>query len=115
MKRRLYHPVLQLFVQALPSHLARLHAAAEDAVLVEVVGEAGGHWLVQCDGRAWSVSEERPTMPPAAIVQLPQDAAWHVWTQRRPVDEYLSRFPGITLEGNAALAYAVLQSMAVMA
>jgi uncharacterized protein (TIGR03083 family) len=114
LSRRLYRPVLETFLRALPFAFHDTYRPTGSAVRVAVEGESGGDWwLVRGDGR-W---EQAATacVQPAASVALPQEVAWKVWTKRRPVEEKLRTFPGIVTAGDVELARRVVGMVSVMA
>jgi hypothetical protein len=113
LSRRLYHPVLETFLRALPFTFREAGRPDGAAVRVVVVGDAGGEWwLVRREGSWVQVaSVESPT----ATVTLPQEVAWKVWTKRRPVEEKLCAWPGIEIEGDAELGRLVVGMVSVMA
>jgi hypothetical protein len=111
---RLYHPVLETFLRALPFTFRGLERPDGTAVRVVVEGEAGGEWwLLRQDG-SW-VQVATTFVLPAASVWLPQGVAWKVWTKRREVEAKVRDFPGIRMKGDADLARRVVGMVAVMA
>jgi uncharacterized protein (TIGR03083 family) len=113
LSRRLYRPVLETFLRALPFAFRDADRPEGTAVRVAIAGVAGGDWwLVRREGRWEQVASG---VPPAASVALPQEVAWKVWTKRWPVDEKLRSFPGIVLAGDEELARRVVGMVSVMA
>jgi hypothetical protein len=79
-----------------------------------VEGEAGGDWwLVRREG-CWEQLTDCLT-PPSAVVTLPQEIAWKVWTKRWPIEEKLRAWPGIGIEGEAELGRVAVGMVSVMA
>jgi uncharacterized protein (TIGR03083 family) len=78
--RRLFHPVLDAFVRALP-HRYRLVEAPDGArVEVEIAGEAGGVWTLAREGGGWRLYAG--AAPGAdATVGIDQDSAWKLLTK----------------------------------
>jgi hypothetical protein len=110
-ERRLFFPVLDTFVHALP-HTYR-HVVAPDDVHVRlaITGEAGGVWsLVRLDGR-WQLAEDVATAP-ASTVTLDQDTAWRLFTRGIDRDATVAR---TTVAGDERLGAVVLDAVAIIA
>lgn len=99
MARRWLHPVLALFVRAVP----RAYLGASGGTLVvEITGEAGGEWsFVVGDG---GTAEGR--------VVLDQDTAWRLFTKGLSREEARRR---VAMEGDVGLCEPFLGVLAVMA
>lgn len=109
--RRLFFPVLDTFVYALPR--AYQHVAAPDGALVRVriTGDAGGSWsLVRLDGR-WQLVDDDVTQP-ASTITLDQDAAWRLFTKglTRDAARACTR-----ITGDERLGSIVLDAVAILA
>jgi len=74
LSRRLYHPVLETFVRALPHTFREEDRPDGTSVRVVVQGEAGGPWWLIRQGGVW-VQVGSAGVSPAATVTLPQDVA----------------------------------------
>lgn len=113
LSRRLYLPVLETFLRALPFAFREVDRPDGTAVRVVVHGDAGGEWWLVRRGGDWSQAERAGTS--SATVTLPQEVAWKVWTKRRTVEEKLRSWPGILIEGDDRLGGLVVGMVSVMA
>lgn len=113
LSRRLYHPVLETFLRALPFTFREADRPDGTAVRVVVKGEAGGDWWLVRRGGGWRQAASAGI--PSATVTLLQEVAWKVWTKRRPVDQMLRAWPSIEIEGDAELSRLVVDMVSVMA
>jgi uncharacterized protein (TIGR03083 family) len=109
--RRMYGPVLDAYVRALP-HTFRDVLAPEGAhVRLRILGEAGDAWsLVRHEGR-WGLYTDVDTEP-AAAVTLDQDEAWRLFT--RGITPEAAR-AWCVFEGDTGLASKVLDAVGVIA
>lgn len=114
MSRRLYLPVLETFLRALPFAFREADRPDGTAVRVVVAGDAGGEWWLVRRGGGW-VQVPFADVQPTATATLPQEVAWKVWTKRRPVEEKMRTWPGILIEGDAELGRLVVGMVSVMA
>lgn len=76
----LYHPVLDCFVRGLPHAFRDVGAASGSTVQLEISGDCGGIWLLCRGDSGWSFAESRPAEL-AALVVMPQEIAWRVFTK----------------------------------
>jgi uncharacterized protein (TIGR03083 family) len=109
--RRWLHPVLDIFVRALP-HTYRLTEAKEGASLaIEIRGEAGGLWTLRRETKAWSMYAGAD---PAATtrVTLDQETAWKLFSKGLS-RELATR--SIRVEGDPTLGRPMLDALAIMA
>jgi uncharacterized protein (TIGR03083 family) len=77
---RLFAPVLDAYVRALPRAFAGVDAAEGTQVVVEITGDAGGRWSVVRRDGAWSLYVGGDG-PAAATVTLDQETAWRLFTK----------------------------------
>ncbi len=109
--REWLHPVLDVFVRALPHRYRDLVAAPETEVHIAIDGTAGGDWTLRRDARQWRLyvgaSED-----PAARVRIGQDIAWRLFS--KGLDPTRAR-EQVAVEGDQALGSAALGTLAVMA
>ncbi|MFL6427432.1 MAG: maleylpyruvate isomerase N-terminal domain-containing protein [Acidobacteriaceae bacterium] len=81
--RRLFLPVLDTFMRAVP-HVYRDVAAAEGtAVEIRITGDAGGAWFLSRGGQGWELLLECDSEP-AASIAIPQDTAWRLFMKGLP-------------------------------
>lgn len=109
--RHWLHPVLDTFIRALPRTFRNAEAAPGASVSVQILGEAGGDWLLVRDGAAWQLFTGQD---PRAVcrVQLEQDLAWRLFT--KGVDPDSARRQ-VRIEGDATLGETVLEMVSIMA
>lgn len=110
-ERRLFAPVLDTYVHALPHTYREVPATEGTHVRLTITGDAGGEWsLVQHGGR-WGLFEGVGAEP-AAGVTLDQDTAWRLFT--KGIDRDAVR-PRLVVEGDARLATPLLDAVAIIA
>ena len=105
------HPVLDLFVRALP--FAYRDTPAQDGVTVGVTieGEAGGRWTLQREPGRWRLYAG--TAPaPAATVTMTDDTAWRLFSKGLKGDAARAR---VRIDGDQALGAVALSALAVLA
>lgn len=112
--RRLYFPVLDSFMRALPFTVRRTEAPEGACLQVCIDGDAGGAWAVRREGDDWRLTTGLDGTA-TATVKLPADVAWRVFTKRRSAEESLAAFPAIQISGDRALGEAALELVAIMA
>jgi uncharacterized protein (TIGR03083 family) len=112
--RRLYHPVLETFLRALPFTYRGVEAREESIVAVTVVGEAGGNWLVRKRGDGWTLVQA-VAGPPTSRVLIGQSDAWRLFTKRTDRATARAQFPGIRIEGDIPLGERALEMLSIMA
>lgn len=108
--REWLHPVLALFMRAVPRAFAGTACAGECSVQVCIEGEAGGEWVVVREAQGWTLFEGR-TQGATAEVRLTDDTAWRIFTKG------LSREAAerqVHVQGDAALGALFLRTVAVM-
>ncbi len=108
---RLFAPVIDTFVRALP-HTFR-SVVAPDAVSVQltILGPAGGHWVLRSEAAVWMllVGEDFTT---AAQVTLAAEDAWKIFTRGLRGQEARTR---ATIRGDLTLGAQVLETISVIA
>src|SRR5262245_8993021 len=108
---RLFHPVLDVFVHALP-HAYRDVAAAEGThVELVITGVAGGSWSLVRHRRRWGLFAGVDA-PRASIVTLDPDTAWRLFT--KGVDAATAR-RRVIIEGDRDLGAVALGAVAIIA
>jgi uncharacterized protein (TIGR03083 family) len=107
--RQWLHPVLQLFVRALPFAYRDTVAEVGATVHLAIEGPAGGHWTLRRHAASWQLySGAEPT--PTARATLSDDTAWRLFSRGLKADAAAAR-----LEGDQPLGSVVLRTLAVMA
>ena len=112
--RRLYHPVLDTFLRALPFTYRGVDAPEGTTVGVTVEGEAGGDWFIRRFEDRWEMLHEVPDRPTSRVV-IDQADAWRLFTKRTDRATARARFPAIRIEGDADLGGRVLEMVSIMA
>jgi uncharacterized protein (TIGR03083 family) len=110
MTPRLYRPVLDCFLRALPYRYRSVEAPAGSVVQVVVAGECGGEWNLERRSSAWRLIASRPSSF-AARATIPQEIAWRVFTKgidRESLDG------AVRLEGDESLARPTLGLVAIV-
>ena len=114
--RRWLGPVLAAFAQAVPRALDRTTAAPGASVRLIVDGEAGGTWLFERGAHRWAPAATGASSddgsPTDAEVRMDADTAWRLFTKGITPGGAARK---ATLRGDATLAAAVLESVAVLA
>ena len=114
MNQRLGKPCLDIFMRALAFTFQDVHAEPGVAVVVTVVGEAGGDWQIERQSDRWEQIAEPPASP-TAVVTMDHDTAWKLVTKRRSRDAIRQQFPNIRIDGEESLGQHVLDMVSVMA
>src|SRR5207244_840000 len=73
--RELLHPVLDLFLRALPYTYRDVTAKSGTTIAVRISGEAGGVWSLQRGQQVWTLFHGAPEATDAEIY-LSADVAW---------------------------------------
>lgn len=111
MTPELYRPVLDCFIRGLPYCLRNVEAVPGASLLLEVVGDCGGQWLLLRGQEGWSFSGQA-VHPISTHLSIPQQIAWRIFT--KGIDpEAASR--EVNIEGKRELAEAALRLTAIVA
>jgi uncharacterized protein (TIGR03083 family) len=105
------HPVLDLFVRALPFTFRDTPAAEGSTVRVSIEGPAGGDWTLRREAGSWRLYTGAAPEP-SSIVTLSDDTAWRLFSKGLRPDAARAR---VRIGINEALGAVVLQALAVMA
>ena len=108
--REWMHPVLDLFLRALPHRYRDVAAEPETDLHVAIEGEAGGDWTLRRDAAAWRL-HTGASRTPAARVRMGQDTAWRLFSKGLAPSAARER---MTIEGDQTLAAGVLGALAIM-
>jgi uncharacterized protein (TIGR03083 family) len=110
-ERRLFAPVLDTFMRALP-HTLRAVAAPDGTTLrLIITGAAGDTWFAVRRGDRWELRRESHGEP-AASATLDQDTAWRLFT-RGITRDAAARI--VHLSGDTTLASAILDVVSIVA
>jgi uncharacterized protein (TIGR03083 family) len=111
---RLYAPVLDTFMRALPRAYEGVDAPDGTVCQVIVPGDGGGIWQVTRRGGAWALDADPPLESRAQVASstsLPREIAWRVFTNGIAADEAR---PQLTIAGDERLGAAVLRARAIV-
>jgi uncharacterized protein (TIGR03083 family) len=109
--REWLHPVIDLFLRALPFSFRAVERAVGTALRVEIEGEAGGDWTLTRAAQGWELFAG-PHPQPDARVRLGQDTAWRLLSKGLKPQEVTER---VAVLGEADLGTAFLRTLSIMA
>lgn len=112
MTPRLYRPVLECFLRALPHAYRCVPAPSGTICRVEIAGDCGGDWSIRRDDDGWSFTPPGDRSSAAAVVTIPQELAWRIFT--RSLSPAEAR-PHVRITGDERLGAAVLDMIAIVA
>jgi uncharacterized protein (TIGR03083 family) len=107
---RLFAPVLDTFVRALPHTFRDVQAADGTHIRLTITGDAGGVWSLVRKGR-WSLFRDVATEPQATVA-MDADTAWRLFTKGISRDTALAR---TEMTGDRSLALKVLDTVSIIA
>ena len=110
-ERRLFAPVLDTFVRALPYTFRDVEAATGTLVKLIISGEAGGEWSLVRGERKWDLYREVGEEADAAVV-MDEETAWRLFTKGIAKSEAAEKG---TITGGRALALKVLDTVSIIA
>jgi uncharacterized protein (TIGR03083 family) len=109
--REWLHPVLDVFLRALPFSFRALERGAGCAMGVEIQGDAGGDWTLLRAPQGWQLFTG--SLPhPDATVRLSQDTAWRLLSKGLRTGEASAR---VSILGDSDLGSTFLRTLSVMA
>jgi uncharacterized protein (TIGR03083 family) len=108
---RLFAPVLEAFVHALPQTFREIAAPETATVQLRLEGAAGGTWCVRRTGKGWEL-QAGATNDATAEVTLKSEDAWKVFTRGLT---YQQAREHARIRGDEALASKLLQTVSVIA
>jgi uncharacterized protein (TIGR03083 family) len=109
--REWVHPVLDVFLRALPFSFRAVERGAGSALGIEVQGDAGGNWTLLRAPEGWQLFDG--SLPrPDADVRLSQDTAWRLLSKGLRAEEARKR---VSIFGDPDLGTAFLNTLSVMA
>ena len=110
MTPRLYHPVLDCFLRALPYAYRDVKVPIGSRVQVVVEGDCGGVWTIEREPSGWRLDRSEGD-PVLARVSIPQELAWRLFTKGLRGDD--AKRP-IRLEGDPAVGGIVLRLVTIV-
>ncbi|MGH7497353.1 MAG: maleylpyruvate isomerase N-terminal domain-containing protein [Gemmatimonadales bacterium] len=111
LERRWFHPVLDLFVRALPHTYRNVHREEGTAVQLEVTGRSGGSWALLATPEGWRLYSGRPARS-SATVSMTADTAWRLFSKALKTDADRSL---VHVSGDHALGAVFFGSLGVIA
>lgn len=111
---RLFAPVLDAFVRALPHTFRKTDAQEGTQVGLTISGDAGGRWILRREDGVWNLYVAEPDDRSAidADTIIDQDVAWRLFSRGVGIDEARA---AASLSGNLALAAKTLEMISVIA
>jgi uncharacterized protein (TIGR03083 family) len=111
MTRELFYPCIDTFLCGLP-HTYRNTTAPEGMVIkITIDTTIGGNWYLIYKSTGWMITKIKHENP-AAIITIPPDVAWKLFTKGITAQEAKQR---VTFNGDEHLAKVVLDLVAVIA
>jgi hypothetical protein len=108
---RLYFPVLDTFMRALPHAYRNTKVTEDTLVQLTIIGEANGSWFLKYTHSQWRLIAEKSGLP-TTLVTIPSQIVWQLSTKGMNKQE-ASQY--ITIEGDQSLTDPILQMITVMA
>jgi len=108
--RKWLYPVLDTFVRGLPYTFQKTAAPPGTAIVLSILGEAGGEWSLIRKPEAWELYTGAAEMPQAQV-QIDQDSAWRIFTKGLSRDQARA---GAQISGEHSLGERVLDLIAMM-
>jgi uncharacterized protein (TIGR03083 family) len=109
--REWLHPVLDLFVRALPFAYRDTEAEPGTTVVVAIEGDAGGEWTLRREQQRWGLYAGAAPGP-SATVTMTDDAAWRLFAKQLKGEAARA---GVTVVGDQALGNLARSALAVLA
>ncbi len=110
-ERRLFYPVLDTFVRALP-HTYRDIPVIDPMVLKFVVtGEAGGVWYLSGEANRWTLLQA-VELQPVSVVTMDQETCWRLFTKGITRRQASAR---TVIEGEQTLGEKLLDTVSILA
>jgi len=109
--REWLHPVLDLFVRALPNTFREIVREEGTSLRLAITGPAGGEWTLRRDAGDWRLYVGTASEPDATVT-LSDDAAWRLFSKGLAPEAARAR---VRIDGDQALGATVLGALAVLA
>ena len=109
--RRYLHPVLDIFLRALPHTYRDTRAAAHTLIRIETTGEAADSWYLLREGETWQLYADVDA-PANCHITLPDDTAWRLLT--KGTDSATARQHS-TITGDDTLAVPFFEMVSIIA
>lgn len=111
LNRDYYFPYLQTVMQALPYTYVKVKAPVGATVKVEIVGEAGGVWIIKKEKNSWNFVDNDKNEP-NALVYIDQQIAWLLFSKGINILEAQQYYQ---LHGDIELGSHTLKMLPIMA
>lgn len=111
LQRDFYFPYLKTTMQALPYTYIKVKAPIGTTVKVEIVGDAGGTWVIKKEKFLWSFVDS-DTKDTDALVYLDQQIAWLLFSKGINIFDAQQYYQ---LHGDTELGSHALKTLSVMA
>jgi uncharacterized protein (TIGR03083 family) len=108
---RLYGPVLDCFMRALPFAYRAVPSTIGTGVRIRIAGDCGGEWLLRRDDDHWQLVDPAVPLVVIATTTIPQDLAWQIFTKAIPASTARSL---VSIEGDERLGATVLHMIAIV-
>lgn len=79
-ERRLYYPLLDTFMQALPYHYRKIEKKDGYILCVHITGDSGGKWYLVRQESSWKLMYDLRENPDATV-SIENEAAWKIFTK----------------------------------
>jgi uncharacterized protein (TIGR03083 family) len=112
MTPRLYRPVLECFMRALPYTYRNVPAEPGTVAHVRVDGASGGDWLLSRERERWSLTTDADAGQIVSTTTIPEEIAWRIFT--KGIDPRSAR-ERVVITGDEHIGSAVLGSLAIVA
>jgi uncharacterized protein (TIGR03083 family) len=113
---RLFAPVLDAFVRALPHTFRNTDAKEGTTVRLTILGDAGERWILRREQTVWNLYVAEPEIDSRMAIDaetiIDQDIAWRLFSRGVEVDQARS---AASLLGDQALAAKTLEMISVIA
>jgi uncharacterized protein (TIGR03083 family) len=109
--REWLHPVLDIFMRALPYTYRAVRAATGRSIRFSITGESGGDWTLRRRARDWALFTGGDDEADARV-SLDQQTAWKLFSKGLSPDDARRR---VRVKGDDSLGLPILGALAVMA
>lgn len=108
---QLFHPFIRTYMLALPKTYAAIDAKIGTKILVSVLGESGGNWLLEKIHSDWKLTESRANVIQASI-KIDQDILWRLFSKgmKKEIAEKKMQF-----DGDIKLGKVILNTVSLIA
>jgi uncharacterized protein (TIGR03083 family) len=109
--RKLYFPVLETFMRALPFNFRNVEADEGTRLKFHISGDAGSDWFLQREAQNWLLCKDLDGEFASETI-IPQEIAWRLFTKGIDPETAKSQ---IIIKGREKLGNNILKMLAVMA